>query len=207
MKNNILIGIVGADSTGKTTLAKAIADHYGGHHHSVHQFLLPLFFKKNKKKEVCPRSELLEFANKLRRTKNNPAIIVEKIITRILKRKNPGLIALESIFVPGEIDFLHAICADRMPVIIFGIRAYPQDRIDWMKKSGVFPVEEENAAVLFTAESRDWCLADPLSPNIDGCFEKIPEEHIFDNEGENCIYTTIFPAVKKILDERINTPL
>lgn len=206
MENKIfIIGIIGADGTGKTTLAKMLADYYHGHYHSVHLNLLKLFFKDFDKASLN-RPFFTRFSNNLRKKSKDTAIAIRGIVEQILEKNIAGTYIIESIGCLGEIKYLKKVCFKKAELVLLGIHAYPEDRLNWMNKSDAFPpVADKSGAILFTKECRAWALAKPWEPNIDGCLEKIPKTNCFYNDGMGSI-DRIFIEVKELLKNVLPTP-
>lgn len=209
MENKILIiGITGADGTGKTTFAKMIANHYGGKHCSVHKSLSALFEKKNG--EVPnDRAVFADFSNSLRFESKDAAIAIRGIADKILLRNKPGVYAIESLFLPEEISYAQAACAGKAQFMLFGIDAPLEHRYDWTNRSTAFkPLPVPNAEVMYALECRSWFDAKDWQPNVDACLKMVPEEHLFynDNEGTGFVRKIFLTQAKPLIDAALATP-
>ncbi len=207
-KKIILIGITGADGTGKTTLATMIAHHYGGTYHSVHQSLSALF-QETKGEVPKDRAEFVDFSNSLRFESKDPAIAVRGIIDGILLNGIPGVHVIESFALPDEISYADEGCNGKAQFMLFGIDAPLEHRYEWTNKSKQFkPLTIPNAEVMYAIEARDWFDAKEWQPNIEACLKLVSEDHLFfnDNEGRGFVKKIFLTNAKPLIDAVLATP-
>jgi hypothetical protein len=198
MKDEILIiAIIGADGTGKTTLAKRLAERHGGTYHSVHACLLKMYGKENSVKQKINRAAFTEFANTLRKEAGDAAIAVRSTVEEILNSKIPGIHFIESIQCLGEMDFMEEACRGRARLQWVGITGYGDDRIKWIDKNPMFKkMGQKNGAILLTQEWSDWSSTDSFGNTIVRCLDRIPIDDLFVNKGE--IQRVLIEFEKKI---------
>ncbi len=206
MEEIIIIGITGADGTGRTTFAKGLAKHYDGSYRSVHKALSKLF-REQKGEVPNDRAIFEDFSNSLRFESHDAAFAVRGIIDDILRKGIPGIHVVEALVCPGEIDYCEMACTGKAQFILFSIYAYPEDRIEWINKSKAFkPVNAVNGAVLYAAECRSWFEAKEWQPNIDACLERAIERNRFYNDGRQGFVGKILQEGIARIDELVVTP-
>jgi hypothetical protein len=195
----LLLGIIGPDATGKTTLAKALQKNYAGTYYSLHERLCSIY-----KEQGCPlpvdREEFTRFANALRKEHDDAAYAIRAIVNELFTKNISGIHIIESIQLVGEMQYLQTMCALHGGDLLFiGISAYPDDRLNWINKNELFtPVTAINSAILINQENSDWCGATEFQPNIDACLEQLPTENLFYNEGDGTV-DKIFKEVHPLI--------
>lgn len=195
----VIIGIIGADGTGKTRLAKCLAQKHNAKLYSVHEHLLGLFFSKHDREQL-DRAEFTEFSNTLRKESNDPAIAIRSTVEGILKKNRPGVYIIESLFCPGEIDYLKEACSGKAELILIGILMHSENRVKRIDKNKAFKkVNALNVAILSTSEWSkwtDWSEKNFWNISVDECLARIPESNLFQNEGK---ISGFIDEVEKIL--------
>lgn len=148
--------LVAGNNTGKTSIAKKIAEETGWKHYSIRKQIEKTYEDVNRKAIPKVRSEFTSFSTKYKKEKGSE-VFVKMVLDKFIKSNN-RICIVESVRCTGEAKWLRELktyFGRSWKVVLFHIDASREDRLEWFLRGRLEEIVKERTEKEFDEQEKN----------------------------------------------------